>query len=229
MSSYYWIKLFHEILEDPKMATLPDRLWRRTIELFLLAGKFGKDGELPETKQLAWVLRIPTDELDLDLKQIEGIGIVKRTKTGWIVTNFSKRQAAIPAKDRMSQMREQRRKQEYYTEVTEQLRDVTQSKNQIKEVDIDKEVEVPTPFQKLLYAYWSAVDKPLRNPGKRDVEALNRMVAGGVTADNITTGVMELISKDYHIVGPASVENAAFFARDRKTKVPHEAIAAEEY
>lgn len=28
----YWIKLYHEILDDPLMATMPDRLWRRTIE-----------------------------------------------------------------------------------------------------------------------------------------------------------------------------------------------------
>jgi len=24
----YWIKLYHEIIDDPKMATMPDRLWR---------------------------------------------------------------------------------------------------------------------------------------------------------------------------------------------------------
>jgi len=29
MGSPYWIKLYHEILNDPKMGRLPDRLWRR--------------------------------------------------------------------------------------------------------------------------------------------------------------------------------------------------------
>ena len=41
MPSKYWIKLYHEVLDDPKMARLPDRLYRRCIEVFLLAGKSG--------------------------------------------------------------------------------------------------------------------------------------------------------------------------------------------
>ena len=28
----YWIKLYHEILDDPKMGRLSDRTWRRTNE-----------------------------------------------------------------------------------------------------------------------------------------------------------------------------------------------------
>ena len=56
----YWIKLYHEILDDPKMATLPDRLWRKVIEIFLIAGKLSPDksGQLPETNQIAWLLRM---------------------------------------------------------------------------------------------------------------------------------------------------------------------------
>ena len=70
MSSFYWIKLYHEVLDDPKMALLPDRLWRRTIELFIqliphdglgknYARRLGKMGEalrLPLPLQ-RWVTR----------------------------------------------------------------------------------------------------------------------------------------------------------------------------
>lgn len=28
----YWLKLYIEILDDPKMATLPDRVWREKVE-----------------------------------------------------------------------------------------------------------------------------------------------------------------------------------------------------
>ena len=45
----YWLKLYIEILDDPKMAVLPDRLWRRIIELFLIAKKLHMNGHLPET------------------------------------------------------------------------------------------------------------------------------------------------------------------------------------
>ena len=48
MASRYWIKLYHEILEDPKMGRLSDRQFRRVIELFLLAGDCEMDGQTAE-------------------------------------------------------------------------------------------------------------------------------------------------------------------------------------
>lgn len=125
--SFYWIKLWLEILDDSKMGVMPDRLWRRCIELFMLAGAYGKGGELPETKQLAWRLRMNIDDLDLDMRQIEMVGIVKRLPNGgWLVVNFQKRQAPVQPKDRMKQMREKNKKQIYYEDVTDELRNVTQ-------------------------------------------------------------------------------------------------------
>ena len=64
MASRYWIKLYHEILDDPKMGRLPDALFRRAIELFLIAGENGRDGGLPALADIAWRLR--ADEIELD-------------------------------------------------------------------------------------------------------------------------------------------------------------------
>ncbi|MDD5517831.1 MAG: hypothetical protein PHV98_00585, partial [Candidatus Omnitrophica bacterium] len=125
----YWIKLYIEILDDPKMATLPDRLWRRIIELFLLAGKLSKKtGEIPETQQLAWCLRMNTDELELDLKQIETIGIIKKNINGWVVNKFYDRQSPAPNNIRKAQQRERERKNQYYQDenVTKMSQNVTQ-------------------------------------------------------------------------------------------------------
>jgi DnaD/phage-associated family protein len=135
MTSYYWIKLYHEILDDPKMALLPDRLWRRVVELFLLAGKHGTDGVIPDSRQLAWLLRMNPDELEMDMKQIETTGIVERVTNGWVVVNFAKRQAAIEGAKRTAQHRERQKQQQYYDSVTTVKRDVTQ--NQINRVDTD--------------------------------------------------------------------------------------------
>lgn len=109
----YWIKLYIEILDDPKMAMLPDRLWRRIAELFLLAGKLGKKGQLPDTHQIAWLLRMNADELDLDLKQIAGIGIIEQTTGGWYVKNFEKRQGPSSAAERKRAQRERARHSQY--------------------------------------------------------------------------------------------------------------------
>ncbi len=111
----YWIKLYLEILDDPKMAVLPDRLWRRTIEIFLLAGKLSKKtGELPDTQQLAWCLRMNTDDLEMDLKQIGLTGIITKNSHGWIVNKFAKRQEPTPANERKRYQRERDQKEQYY-------------------------------------------------------------------------------------------------------------------
>jgi hypothetical protein len=44
---------FIEILDDPKMGCLPNHLWRRAVELFLLAGREGNDGALPPIEEMA--------------------------------------------------------------------------------------------------------------------------------------------------------------------------------
>lgn len=93
MASNFWIKLYHEILHDPKMTEMSDSLWRRTIELFLLAGETDKDGLLPPIEEIAWFLRGHTEAIKYELGELARIGILTETPDGWKVTNFSTRQA----------------------------------------------------------------------------------------------------------------------------------------
>lgn len=141
----YWVKMYHEILDDPKMATMPDRLWRRTMEIFLLAGKLSKDksGLLPETNQLAWSLRMSSDDLLMDLKQLESIGILKRVGDGWLVVNFEKRQAAATDAERKRQQREREQRDQYYgnEKVTNLSRSVTQNTETETETEAETEAE----------------------------------------------------------------------------------------
>ena len=140
----YWIKLYLEILDDPKMATLPDRLWRRSIEIFLIAGKLSRDksGQLPETNQLAWLLRMSTDDLMLDLNQLCNAGIINKNAEGWKVVNFEKRQSKVSDADRKRHQRERDQKNEYYSpdNVTSQSRNVTQI-NRVQSQSTESEAE----------------------------------------------------------------------------------------
>lgn len=153
----YWIKLYHEILDDPKMATLPDRLWRRTIEIFLIAGKLSPDksGQLPETNQIAWLLRMSTDDLSMDLNQLSNAGIIKKNTEGWKVVNFEKRQSAVSNAERIQQYRDRKRKQEYYGDVTNVKRNVTQiNREQNTETEIEtKEITTSRDFALLVREY----------------------------------------------------------------------------
>ena len=110
----YWIKLYFEILDDPKMGTLSDRLWRRVVELFLIAGQVHKDGWIPDTKQLAWMLRMDPGELDKELLEIRQLGIIKGAPGGWWICNFKKRQDASTSTERSQAFREKKRAEQYY-------------------------------------------------------------------------------------------------------------------
>lgn len=113
MPSKYWIKLYHEALHDPKMGRLSDHLYRRCIELFLLAGETDAEGALPPVGDMAWTLRTSDDALTQDLVQLAETGIVTKSEAGWIVTKFAARQEAVSGSERVQRYRERNRRAEY--------------------------------------------------------------------------------------------------------------------
>jgi DnaD/phage-associated family protein len=106
MTSRIWIKLYIEIMDDPKMGRLPNHLWRRAVELFLLAGREGNDGALPPVEEMAWTLHLSEDKVLEDLHGLAEVGVVHEAEPGkWVVTNFAKRQAALPVAERVRRSR----------------------------------------------------------------------------------------------------------------------------
>ena len=93
MNKKFWIKLYLEILDDPKMGRLPDHLWKFAVELFLLAGREGNDGSLPPLAEMAWTLRVPEEKVLEDIRSLAEVGVVHEEKEGdWCVTHFQERQ-----------------------------------------------------------------------------------------------------------------------------------------
>lgn len=109
----YWLKLYVEILDDPKMGTLQDRLWRRVVELFLAAKRYNRDGLLPDTGHIAWMLHMDADLLDVDLQEIARTGIIERLENGWRVVHFAERQDRSTAAERKQAQRDRERHQQY--------------------------------------------------------------------------------------------------------------------
>jgi len=139
MASYYWIKLYHEILDDPKMGRLSDRLWRRTVEMFLMAGRQGGDGELPSISDMAWTLRLSPDELQADLDELEKVGIIRQDDGDPFVVHFAERQAPDTPAERKRRQRERERHEQYDPSVTNPSRNVTGTDtNRTAELELDK-------------------------------------------------------------------------------------------
>ena len=116
MAAKYWVKLYHEILDDPKMGTLSDHLYRRVIELFLLAGEYNDNGDLPKVTDMAWRLRTTDDELLKDLEALADKDIICQQNGNWKVTHFEERQAPMEKSEYMRRLREQEIKETYYDE-----------------------------------------------------------------------------------------------------------------
>ena len=105
----YWIKLYHEILTDPKMGTLDNLTWRRAIELFLIAGDHNQAGSLPSNADIAWTLHTTQEDILAVLIALEELGIASRDEhCNWRITNFARRQGAISGADRSRSFRNRR-------------------------------------------------------------------------------------------------------------------------
>lgn len=118
----HWIKFYIEYLEEPKWATLPDRLWRRAAEFNLMAAINRADGRLPTPAQMAWKLRKDTSEIELDLNQLAspGTDIVRRLPDGgWEVVDFLERQGPSEKSKRIMAWRDKKDKQQLHNSESE--------------------------------------------------------------------------------------------------------------
>lgn len=153
MASNFWIKLYHEVLHDPKMGMLPDNVWRRCLEIFLLAGELDNDGQLPDTPELAWLLRQNNlERFEAELEHLERVNILTRLTDGWLVTNFTKRQGVIDEAERSRAYRQRKRKQRLNTQASQESNeaDTPTSRNRhvpvtLRDADIDKDIDNTSP------------------------------------------------------------------------------------
>lgn len=140
----YWIKLYTEILKDPKMGRLTDRQFRTCINLFALAGEFDQEGDLPSVADMSWTLRMDEAALLDDLHELAKVGIVRCTDDTWLVCKWQERQAKAPSAapdkvlQRVHEHRQRQRNETVTTLHSEVKRDVTPPET---ETDIETETE----------------------------------------------------------------------------------------
>ena len=210
MASKYWIKLYHEILDDHKMGMLSDHLYRRVIELFLLAGEFGDDGELPAAEAMAWRLRTEQDELLNDLEALQTKNIVMLHNNKWIVTKFAERQAPVSDAERMRRLRERKQKEQYYGNAP-----VTNSVT-IRNVDTDTDTESYTDKRENARADFAEYQKVWEQETGKMVAGFTefskmcqRFEEKGVTPEIYRTAIQEQQKSQYAVKRPTGVEEWA--------------------
>jgi hypothetical protein len=209
MASKYWIKLYHEIIDDPKMGRMPDRLWRRTIELFLIAGEQDEEGTLPKLGDMAYRLRLSDDELQNDLEELQDLNIVHIDDGIWIVTKFAERQSPVSDAERMRRYRERQRKEEYYGDDAD-TDSVTSTVTKRSQIRIDKNRLEENRVEELQEAFTRITGIPLPNNGSiyaKWLTEINEWVGLGVDENTIKRAYGIAMDKDYTIARPHSLTN----------------------
>ena len=140
-----WIKLYTEILSDPKMGRMNDKMFRRTIELFLIAGKEDRDGMLPSLDDIAWSLHSTVKEIQTVLSDLKSIGIIEEKSEGYLIKHFSERQNSDSSRSEINRRyyeNSKLRKSEIQT--SEILNKTSESDNRQSENKTAKKSEIQT-------------------------------------------------------------------------------------
>lgn len=105
MTSYYWAKISISILDERRIASLPDSSWRRYHECILLAKEADEGGYLPSVADMAWRLRLEEESLRADLSRLATAELLELRETGegelWYVTGFEESQGAMSGNERV--------------------------------------------------------------------------------------------------------------------------------
>jgi hypothetical protein len=112
-----WIRLYSEIIDDPKVQLLPPDQFRMWINFMCLASSAG--GKVEISKQVAWRLRVSAEELSQSVSYLTDAGLLDREVDGGVcIHNWKERQ--FESDDRTKLTRDWRKKQT--TEKSEEVK-----------------------------------------------------------------------------------------------------------
>lgn len=128
----YWLKLYTEIIDDPKYYRLSDQAKLGMYELMLVAKKTGNDGSLPSIEDICFYTRRDESWWVAVFEELKHINFVSTGDDGGDkIRKFGERQAAIKDNERQTRYREALHKAEFSCNenVTNMSRNVTEIKN----------------------------------------------------------------------------------------------------
>lgn len=131
----YWLKLYTEILDDPKYYRLSGDAKLGMYELMLVAKKIDQNGMLPSIDDICFYTRRDADWWIPVIDELKRIKFITDTDEGnEVIRKFEDRQSAVPSNEKQRRYREALHKKEVsrYEPVTDALRNVTESKREIK-------------------------------------------------------------------------------------------------
>jgi len=223
----YWLKLYTDILDDPKYFKLSKEARLGMYELLLVAKKIedGKlTGDLPSIEDIAFYTRRPVEEWQKIMPELVAVGVITDGATPSIV-NYVKRQDAISNEERCKQYKKKRNETRMKRNGTESVGD----KIQIREdIDTDKEIDVDVDDNNdpLISAF---IEYSQLEPGKDAALIAQRLSDKGVIAVDIRKAVDYLRNNpDYKCTSFKSIKESAVIAKDQRLHPPKKKVDPED-
>lgn len=226
----YWLKLYTDVLDDPKYFRLSEEAKLGMFELMLVAKKVENGeltGNLPGIDDIAFHTRKCPSHWEKILPELEEIGFVVIERDIPKLKNYVKRQGRIPDEIRSQQARKKRNdgvmssitiaSQDGHNLVTEcdgeKIREETEEEEDKRIVDEN----APTPYSLLSKTFVEISGIPELTGGiKNYADSLKEMVDKGVTPEILEEAILEMRDKDLTIATPKSCINACAIVMGRR-------------
>ena len=228
-----WVKVYTEMLDDPKMAKINDIAKWRFIQLILVAaecdagGAFVVGDDVMTVEEIAWRLRMDKNTLDTDIKILIKAGILSTDGKVLEIPKFADRQGPTQKEKRATwKERQQKRRERVTRDSRAEENDchaLEKSREEKNREDEEKE-SLPQIFidgDLLEYEQVFQKDTGL-GPGLYRIDEAyavwSKMKADGVTPQDMHMGTLNLQNsqKDYTISRPQSVRQAAYTAKQKR-------------
>lgn len=227
MASNYWAKIWIETLDDRKVASLPDNLWRRFFECVLLAKEINQSGRLPPVEDIAWRLRVDVDTLSQELDALARRDLVDYRADEvldgyWFVVNFEKRQARMTGAERVKRHRESAVKQLYNDSCNDSVtKRYTETETESEE-ETEKEKDINIRFSKLSSTFWSITGIPVPSAGGRGwddwEDGINQLLKIDATTDEMKKAKIILDEGGYNCTRPGALVNTITNMRNKSLR-----------
>jgi len=212
-----WFRFYDEVLDDPKVQRLPDRLFKSWVNILCLASKCrDPNGKLPPVVDIAFALRVNADRAEEIVKQLSDAGLIDGSGNDLAPHAWDRRQfKSDVSNERVQRHRERKRNgqrnvtralhetpPETETEAdTEQIREASS----LRSVDgehvrdgvengtqqsLSVSIEVNLLAPALFKRFWEVFPSrgTAANPRKPAADKFARLLKSGVSADEIIAG-----------------------------------------
>jgi hypothetical protein len=221
----YWLKLYTDILEDPKYFRLSDNSKLAMYEIYLVAKKI-EDGEitgnLPPVEDIAFYSRRPVEWWKQAFSELEKAEIVEIKGGTNKIRKYAERQNPVPDTERSKQYRKRKNhdnitKRDGDTETDTYTKSESETNTDaVAEVNPDNNNNDSLGDLTKIFIDLTHLE-PEEKKMSEWVEAEMRLIKAGVTEDDLTMAVVEMQRKpEYKITSLKSIVTPAIQCQSKR-------------